>query len=255
MELIDTHAHLYDPAFAQDLDQVIASSWEAQVRKIYLPNIDTDTLAPMLALEEKYPTLCAAMIGIHPCSIKQDFTKQLYEVETWLGQRAFAAMGEIGIDLHWDSTHQAQQEQALAIQLAWAKQYQMPVAIHCRKGFSETIRLLEQYQDGTLKGIFHCFSGSLAEAKQAIALGFYLGIGGLVTFKNAGLVQTVASIDLKHIVLETDSPYLAPTPHRGRRNEPAYLGYIAKQLATSHQVDLATVASATTANARNVFEI
>ncbi|MEM7382894.1 MAG: TatD family hydrolase [Bacteroidota bacterium] len=254
MELIDTHAHLYDPAFAQDLDQVIASSQQAQVCKIYLPNIDADTLAPMLALEATYPALCVAMIGIHPCAIKQDFAKQLYEVEAWLGKRTFAAMGEVGIDLHWDRTYQAQQEQALAIQLAWAKQYQMPIVIHCRKGFPATLRLLEHHQDGTLKGIFHCFSGTLAEAEQAISLGFYLGIGGLVTFKNAGLVQTVASIDLRDIVLETDSPYLAPTPYRGRRNEPAYLQYIATQLATSHQVDLATVAAITTANAKNVFK-
>ena len=253
MELMDTHAHLYDSAFAKDLNQVIANSWEAQVCKIYLPNIDTDTLAPMLALEAKYPALCAPMIGIHPCYIKQDFDKQLYQVEAWLGKHAFAAMGEIGIDLHWDSTYQAQQEEALAIQLAWAKQYQLPVVIHCRKGFKETFRLLAQHQDGTLKGIFHCFSGSLAEAKQLIALGFYLGIGGLVTFKNTGLAQTVAAIDLKHIVLETDSPYLAPTPHRGNRNEPAYLVHIAAQIATSQQVDLATVATVTTANAKEVF--
>ena len=254
MELIDTHAHLYDAAFAQDLDQVIASSQQAQVCKVYLPNIDADTLAPMLALEAKYPALCAAMIGIHPCAIQQDFNKQLYEVEAWLGKRTFAAMGEIGIDLYRDTTYQAQQEQALAIQLAWAKQYQMPIAIHCRKGFPQVIRLLEQHQDGTLKGIFHCFSGTLAEAEQIIALGFYLGIGGLVTFKNAGLAQRVAAIDLAHMVLETDSPYLAPTPYRGRRNEPAYLVHIAMQLATSHKVDLATVAAITTTNARKVFE-
>ena len=255
MELIDTHAHLYDSAFAEDLDQVIENSLDAHICKIYLPNIDTNTIAPMLALEAKYPRLCTAMMGIHPCHVGQDFEQQLYHVERWLGKRSFAAMGEIGMDLHWDRTYKAQQEEALAIQLAWAKQYQLPVAIHCRGGFEETLRLLEQHQDGTLRGIFHCFSGSLAEAERVIALGFYLGIGGIVTFKNAGLAQVVAAINLRHIVLETDSPYLAPTPHRGKRNEPTYLVHIAAQIATSQQVDLETVAAITTANARDVFNI
>ena len=207
----------------------------------------------MLGLEAKYSCLCAAMMGIHPCHVGQDFEQQLYQVEEWLGKRSFAAMGEIGMDLHWDRTYQGQQEEALAIQLGWAKQYQLPVVIHCRKGFEETLGLLEQHQDGSLRGIFHCFSGSLAEAERVIGLGFYLGIGGIVTFKNAGLAPVVAALDLKHMVLETDSPYLAPIPHKGKRNEPAYLVHIAGEIATSHQVELETVAAITTANARAVF--
>lgn len=255
MELIDTHAHLYDSAFAEDLDQVITNSLNAHICKIYLPNIDTNTIAPMLALEANYPRLCAAMTGIHPCHIGQNFEQQLYQVEDWLGKRSFVALGEIGMDLHWDTTYKAQQEEALAVQLALARQHQLPIVIHCRKAFKEVIRLLEQHQDGTLRGIFHCFSGSLAEAEQVIELGLYLGVGGIVTFKNTGLAQVVAAVDLKHIVLETDSPYLAPTPHRGRRNEPTYLIHIAAQLAACQQVDLKTVAAITTANARAIFNV
>lgn len=254
MELIDTHAHLYDSVFATDLDQVITNSLATQVGKIYLPNVNAHTIVPMLALEEKYPGLCAAMIGIHPAHIGQNFEQQLYQIEDWLGRRTFIGIGEIGIDLYRDRTYQAQQEEALAIQLAWAKQYQLPVVIHCRKGFRKLIRILAKHQDGTLRGIFHCFNGSLQEAEQIIVLGFYLGIGGIVTFKNAALAQTVTAINLKHIVLETDSPYLSPHPHRGKRNEPSYLIHIATQIATAQQIDLATVAAITTANARHVFE-
>lgn len=254
MELIDTHAHLYAPKFAADISQVVARSRDNHVRKIYMPNIDVGTIDDMLALEAQYPDLCAAMIGIHPCHIGQDFQKQLTHVETWLSKRPFAAMGEIGIDLYRDKTYQAQQEEALAIQLKWAQQYQLPVVIHCRAGMQTTLQLLEKYQDGNLRGIFHCFSGNLQEAERITALGFYLGIGGIVTFKNAGLDQVVKAIDLDHLVLETDAPYLAPTPHRGQRNEPAYLLHIAEKIAALKAIDLKTVARVTTANAINVFK-
>ena len=254
MELIDTHAHIYDLSFAEDQAQVIANSVQAGICKIYLPNITTTTIQPMLALEAQYPHLCAAMIGMHPCYITQDFEQQLYQVENWLTKRSFAAIGEVGIDLYHDTTYKIQQQQALAIQIGWAKQYQLPLVIHCRNGLAAALELLEAHQDGTLRGIFHCFSGSLAEANQIIALGFYLGIGGRITFKNAGLAQVVANIPLKHLVLETDSPYLAPVPYRGKRNEPAYLTYIAAQVAASHQVDLETIAAITTANASKVFQ-
>jgi len=254
MEFIDTHAHLYAQEFATEITQVVARSRDQHVRKIYMPNIDVDTIAGMLTLESQYPDLCAAMMGIHPCHIGRDFQKQLAHVETWLAKRPFVAIGEIGIDLYRDTTYQAQQEEALTIQLQWAQQYQLPVVIHCRASFESTFRILEKHQDGNLKGIFHCFSGSLQEAERIIALGFYLGIGGMVTFKNAGLDHIVAAIDLDHIVLETDAPYLAPTPYRSQRNEPAHLHYTAKKIAILKAVDLETVAKVTTANAIEVFK-
>ncbi|MEO1301034.1 MAG: TatD family hydrolase [Bacteroidota bacterium] len=254
MEWIDTHAHIYDPAFDADLSQVLANCQRAKVVKIYLPNIDTDTIAPMLALEAKDNTLFSSMIGIHPCHIQQDFAQKLYQVESWLTKHQFVGIGEIGMDLYRDRTYESQQAEAFDIQLTWAKAHQLPVVIHTRKSFSQTLRLLERHQDGTLRGIVHCFSGNLREAHQVIELGFYVGIGGLVTFKNTTLANTVAQVDLQHIVLETDSPYLAPGVHRGQRNEPTYLVDIAAQVAAVQCVDLAQVAAVTTANARAIFE-
>ena len=253
MEFIDTHAHLYDRKLAGDITEVIARSRDNGVRKVYMPNINMDTIDGMLALEAQYPDFCHAMIGIHPCYIDIDFQKQLACVETWLAKRPFAAIGEIGIDLYRNKTYQAQQEEALAIQLGWAQQYQLPVIIHCREGMQQTLKLIEKQQKGNLKGIFHCFNGSLQEAKKIISLGFYLGIGGLVTFKNTDLDQTVAAISLDHLVLETDAPYLAPMPYRGQRNEPSYLLYIAKKLASMQAVDLEKVVQVTTANAMHVL--
>ncbi len=254
MELIDTHAHLYAEEFTADTAQVLARSQDNHVRKIYMPNIDLDTIDGMLALERRYPELCAAMLGIHPCHIGPDFLEQLKQMETWLAKRSFAAIGEIGMDLYHDKTYQVQQEEAFAIQLNWAKQHQLPVVIHARASMKPTMRILEAHQDGSIKGIFHCFGGSLQEAERIIALGFYLGIGGVVTFKNSGLPEVIAGIDLEHLVLETDAPYLAPVPHRGKRNEPAYLLYIAEKIAEIKQVPLHTVAEITTANALNVFK-
>jgi TatD DNase family protein len=254
MEFIDTHAHLYAQAFAAEIGQVVARSRDQHVRKIYMPNVDLGTIASMLALEAQYPDLCVAMMGIHPCYIGQDFQKQLAHVETWLTKRSFAAIGEVGIDLYRDKTYQAQQKEAFSIQLDWAQQYQLPVVIHCRAGMQTTLKLLEKHQDGNLRGIFHCFSGNLPEAERIIALGFYLGIGGVITFKNTGLDQIVAAIGLDHLVLETDAPYLAPTPHRGQRNEPAYLRHIAQKIAMIKECTLETVAQVTTANAMNVFK-
>jgi TatD DNase family protein len=255
MEFIDTHAHLYDEAYLEDQNQVIAQSMQAGVTKILLPNIDTSSIEPMLELEAQYPVLCAAMIGIHPCYIKDDFQQQLYQIETWLSKRSFIAMGEVGLDLYRDTTYQDLQQEVLAIQLNWAKQYNLPIVIHTRQAFKETIQLLEKYQDGSLRGVFHCFSGSLAEAEQVIALGFHLGIGGIITFKNSGLAELISNIDLQYLVLETDSPYLAPVPYRGKRNEPGYLPYIAAAIASSKQVDIEIVASTTTSNAKKVFGI
>mmetsp|Transcript_9509 Transcript_9509/g.21819 ORF Transcript_9509/g.21819 Transcript_9509/m.21819 type:complete len:257 (-) Transcript_9509:1002-1772(-) len=255
MELIDTHAHLYSQEFAADIANVVARSKTNHVCKIYMPNIDVNSIDAMLTFEAQHPNLVAAMIGLHPCCVGRDFEKQLATVETWLAKRSFAAIGEIGIDLYKDTTYQTQQEEAFVAQLKWAQQYQLPVTIHCRgRGMSTVLQLLEKHQDGHLKGIVHCFSGSLQEAEHIIALGFYLGIGGLVTFKNIGLDKLVATLDLHHLVLETDAPYLAPTPYRGQRNEPAYLMHIARKLATIKEVTLETVAKVTTTNAVQVFK-
>ena len=254
MVLIDTHAHLYFKEFGEDREAVIEKSQEQSISQVYLPNIDVSTIEAMLTLEAQYPTYCKAMMGIHPCYIDAHFEKQLKQVAYWLEKRRFVAIGEIGIDLYHDKTFRAQQTEALTLQLAWARQYQLPVVIHCRASLEETLTILEKYQDGKLKGIFHCFSGSLQDAERIIELGFYLGVGGLVTFKNAGLASVVAALDLDHLVLETDSPYLAPIPHRGMRNEPAYLLHIAEKIATLHKTDLATVAQKTTSNAKKVFE-
>lgn len=251
--MIDTHAHIYKKEFKDDIVQVIERSLENHVKKVYLPNIDTDSIEEMLALEAQYSPICAAMMGIHPCAIDDKFEKQLYQVETWLAKRKFAAIGEIGIDLYRDTTYQAQQKEAFTIQLEWAKQYEIPIMIHCRGSFKETIHLVEKHKDERLKGIFHCFNGKLEEATHIIGLGFYIGIGGIVTFKNRGLDKIVPSIDLKHIVLETDSPYLAPVPYRGKRNEPAYIMYVAEKIAALKGVGIETVDEVTSANAENLF--
>lgn len=253
MQLIDTHAHLYAPAFSTDIAQIMTRSQDQYVQKIYMPNIATDTIASMLTLEAQYPSTCAAMMGIHPCYVGRNFLKELETVETWLNKRTFSAIGEIGIDLYQSNTYQAQQEEAFAIQLRWAQQYRLPVVIHCRNSMGLTLNLLEKYQDGHLKGIVHCFQGSLQDAKRIIALGFHLGIGGMVTFKNTILDRIVAVVKLDHLVLETDAPYLTPSPYRGQRNEPAYLIHIAQKIAAIKKVTLATVAQMTTANATHIF--
>ena len=254
MELIDTHAHLYAKEFKEDIAAVIDRSLAHHVRKVYLPNIDASTMEAMLQLAARYPAHCAAMAGIHPCHVEADFEQHLQQIEGYLAQHQFAAIGEVGMDLYHDKTYQKEQEAAFARQLSWARQYQLPVVIHCRASLDETLAILAKHQDGSLRGIFHCFSGSLQDAQRIIDLGFYLGIGGIVTFKNAGLDQVVAKLSLDHLVLETDAPYLAPTPYRGQRNEPAYLLYIAEKIAEIKGIDLATVAEKTTANARQVFE-
>ncbi len=255
MEFIDTHAHLYAAQFKNDQADMIARAFDQNVKKLYLPNIDTASIDGMLELEEKYPENCFAMMGIHPCSIKKGFERDLYVVEDWLKRRKFVAVGEIGTDLYWDKTLLPEQQAAFKIQVGFAKQYDLPIVIHCRESFRETIELLEPLKDEKLKGIFHCFTGTLAEAQEAIELGFYLGIGGVLTFKKSGLDAVVKEIDLKHLVLETDSPYLSPTPHRGKRNESSYIPLIAQKLAEVKAITLEEVAQQTTQNAQNIFQM
>ena len=251
--MIDTHAHIYMEQFADDLPEVIERSQQEGIEKIYMPNIDHKSVDAMMSVEEKYPQFCVATMGLHPCSVKRDFESELYKIETWLSKRDFAAIGEMGIDLHWDKTFINQQIEAFNIQVGWAKQYHKPVIIHCRDSIEMTISLVEKLKTEALTGVFHCFNGTAQQADRIKALGFYIGLGGVSTFKNAGMDQVIPALDLSHIVLETDSPYLSPVPHRGKRNEPAYLRLIQERIATLKQISIDELASVTTQNANKLF--
>jgi TatD DNase family protein len=253
MQLIDTHAHLYASQFDEDRVEMIERAQAQGVAQFFLPNIDQSSIPGMLELEASYPGVCYAMMGLHPCSVNENFEEELATVRQWLDQRSFVAIGEIGIDLYWDKTFFEQQKVAFLRQVAWAQELSLPIVIHARESTDIIIELLEDLPAGTVCGIFHCFGGSLAQARRIIDLGFYLGIGGVVTFKKSGLDKTLADIDLAHLVLETDAPYLAPTPFRGKRNESAYLLQVAEKVAAIKGVSLAEVARVTTANAAAVF--
>jgi len=253
MILFDTHSHLFLSAF-KDIDEVIARAVDAGIKKILLPNIDNDTIVPMLDLCRKYPDICYPMIGLHPTKIKEDFEKELKITESRLRKDNFYAVGETGIDLHWDTAYLEQQKKALKKHLEWAEQYDLPIVIHHRKSINETIDVLEDYNNKNITGIFHCFTGTYEEAGKIIEKGFKLGIGGVVTYKNSGLDEVLKKTDISNIVLETDSPYLAPVPHRGKRNESAYLVYIAERVADIYGLTIKEVAEITTRNALNVFK-
>jgi TatD DNase family protein len=246
---IDTHAHIYSDEFKPDREDMLARSEAAGIGKIYMPNVDHASIDGMMELEVKDPLRYISMMGLHPCSVKKDFEKELYIVEQWLAKRKFAAVGEIGTDLFWDKTFWEQQKEAFKIQVSWAKKYQLPIVIHCRESMNETIDLLEPLLDGKLTGVFHCFTGSAEQAKKITSMGFYLGLGGVTTFKNGGLDKVIPDLDLNYIVLETDSPYLAPVPNRGKRNEPAYIPIIAQRVADLRQMPLTEVQKITTTNA------
>lgn len=252
---IDTHAHIYAKQFKKDQDDVLRRAFEQEVQKIYLPNIDHSSIEDMMEVEAKYPENCFAMMGLHPCSVKQDFEKELYLVEDWLGKRSFSAVGEIGTDLYWDKTFFEQQAEAFKIQVEWAKKYKLPIVIHCRDSFQETIDLLTPLMDDNLTGVFHCFTGTIAEAQQVIDLGFFMGIGGVSTFKNGGLDKVLPEVAIEHLVLETDCPYLAPVPYRGKRNESSYVPLIAQRLADMKGIKVEEVAQKTTKNAEKLFKV
>jgi TatD DNase family protein len=253
MTLIETHAHVYSEQFTDDIQEVLERAQEAGVEKIFMPNIDHTSIDGMLELEAKNDS-CIAMMGLHPCSVDKGFEKELYIVEEWLTKRQWAAIGEIGTDLYWDKTFWAQQQEAFKIQCQWAKKYKRPVVIHCRESIDETIEMVTDLKDENLSGVFHCFSGTLEQANKIIELGFYLGIGGVVTFKNGGIDKILPEIDLNHIVLETDSPYLAPAPNRGKRNEPAFIELVAKKISELKNISIEEVGSVTTQNALNLFK-
>jgi TatD DNase family protein len=253
MKLIDTHCHLYLPEFAEDIAAYLQRAAEKGVEQFYLPAIDSHTLEAMLSLEKRYPGKCIAMTGLHPCSVKADYIGELKIVEGLLGRRKFVALGEIGLDFYWDRSFEQQQYEAFHRQIEWALQYDIPIVIHCRESMEQTIEVIKEHQRGKLKGIFHCFSGTHESARQIVDLGFYLGIGGVVTYKNAGLAEALKDIDLAHMVLETDAPYLTPVPFRGKMNESSYIVYTAQKLAEVKGVDVKEVADITTANAQKIF--
>ena len=253
-KLIDTHAHIYLKEFHHDVHKVILESNKSGVEKIFMPNIDSHTIDKMLILEDQYKDFCIPMMGLHPCYVKEDYKKELNMVESWFGKRNFCAVGEIGLDLYWDKSFVKEQTIAFETQIEWAKDLQIPIVIHCRDSIDMSIEIVKKLQNGNLRGIFHCFSGNKDHAKKIIDLNFILGIGGVVTFKNGGLDKVIPYVDLKHIVLETDSPYLAPTPYRGKRNSPAYLIHIAEKIAILKGCTFEEVAKETTALANTVFD-
>jgi TatD DNase family protein len=251
--LIDTHSHIYLEQFNDDREAVVARSVEAGVEKILLPNIDSSSITDMLQLEESYPEICAAMMGLHPGSVKENWEEELQLVEDWFAKRSFIAVGEIGIDLYWDKTFQEEQKIVFARQIQLAQKLGLPFIIHSRNSFPEVFHVLEENYVGKYTGVFHAFSGSVEQGQKAIEMGFMLGIGGVVTYKNAGLNKTVQKLGIDHLVLETDSPYLTPVPHRGKRNESAYIVIIADYLADMFGLSRQMVAEITSKNAKKVF--
>lgn len=251
---IDTHAHIYLPEFDADRHEVIREARETGVEKILMPNIDEHSVQQMLAAEEQFPGTCYAMMGLHPCSVKGDVQQQLYIIESWLNKRPFIAIGEMGTDRYWDTTYWQEQLEAFRVQAGWAKKFNLPLVIHCRQSLDETLDVLEQLQDGSLTGVFHCFSGTPEQAQRVLQLGFYLGIGGIATFRNGGLDKVLPHVAVEKIILETDSPYLAPVPHRGKRNVPAYLMRVAETVAAYCGTTTDRLRDLTTRNALKLFK-
>ena len=253
MKLIDTHCHLYLDEFKEDIHEVIERARKIGVTKFFLPAIDSEVITDMLALEAAFPAEFFAMMGLHPCSVKENYKDELQIAEDWLNKRKFVAIGEIGLDFYWDKTFATQQYEAFEIQMQWALERRLPIVIHTRNAMQETIDAVKPFADKGLHGIFHCFGDSYYMAAQIIDMGFFLGIGGVVTYKKAGLDLVLDKISLEHIVLETDSPYLTPVPYRGKRNESSYLKFIAERIAEIKNITVEIVAKITTANAEKIF--
>lgn len=254
MNFIDTHIHLYAEEFSADIDTLLQVAMDKGISRFLMPNIDSASIRPMLDLSERYPENCIPMMGLHPCSVHADYLSQLKRIENQLSKKSFCAIGEIGLDLYWDKNHIREQKQALEKQLDWAVELKLPVVIHCRESFDFILELMNNRND-IPSGIFHCFSGTEEMAKRVLDLGFYLGIGGVLSFKNAGLDKILPSIGIDKLVLETDAPYLAPIPHRGKRNEPAYLELVAIKMADVLGISLNEVADKTTENAKAIFNL
>jgi TatD DNase family protein len=255
MIFTDTHTHLYSEEFQDDRDQMIQNAISKGVPRLFVPAINSSYTQAMYDLETKYPNNVFLMMGLHPCYVKNNFEEELKHVETQLAIRKFVAIGEIGIDLYWDKTTLEIQKIAFQRQIQWAKKYKLPINIHCRDAFDEIFEVLELEKSDDLFGIFHCFSGTYKQALQAISYNMKLGIGGVATFKNGKIDQFLNQIDLSHIVLETDAPYLAPVPFRGKRNESSYVTLVAQKLAEIYHIPIQEIAKTTTQNALNVFKL
>ncbi|MCH7396787.1 TatD family hydrolase [Belliella sp. DSM 107340] len=249
----DTHAHIYSSKYDSDREDVIRETFDNGVQRIFMPNVDVETIDSMLEVELNHPQKCIPMMGLHPCDVKKDFEKSLYIMEEWINKRDFAGIGETGLDLYWDKTFFEQQKEALRIQIQWAKDKKWPIILHCRESMDETIEIIKEMNGVDLFGIFHCFTGSVTQANQIIEMGFKLGIGGVSTYKNGGLDKVLPEIGLDHLVLETDGPYLAPIPHRGKRNSPAYIPIIAQRVADLCQTSLEEVSRITQNNTNLIF--
>ena len=253
--LIDTHAHLYAGDFSDDREAVLDRALKAGVGSVIMPNIDSGSAEEMLKLSRACPGICYPLMGLHPSSVGENVNRELDLVEEWLTKEKFYGIGEVGIDLYWDKTFLVQQEEAFRHQLRLARTMKLPVVIHVRESFHEVWSILEKEQDGSLSGIFHCFSGNAEEARKVIDAGFYLGIGGVVTFKNNSLAGVLEITGPDRVVLETDAPWLSPVPHRGKRNEPGYLVHVADRVASIFCISRENIAEFTTANARRIFNI
>lgn len=253
--LIDTHSHIYSEEFNGEIDDVVKRCIESGVEKILLPNIDSSSIKLMLDLSDKFPAVCFPMMGIHPTSVKEDFNEELEVVEYWLKKRKFYAIGEIGIDLYWDSTFIEEQQYVFRKQLQYAKQLGLPVSIHMRDSFNLVMENLKKEYVSGMKGVFHCFSGNIDQAKEVLSMGFKIGVGGTVTFKNSGVDKIIAQLQPDDILLETDSPYLAPVPMRGKRNESSYLPMILNKVAELFEIEGSRLAEVTSKNAKELFQI
>jgi TatD DNase family protein len=253
--ITDTHTHLYSEQFDEDRDEMIQRAREAGVTRFFIPAIDSSYSDGMFDLEEKYKNDVFLMMGLHPTSVKENYKEELSHVKKWIDKRSFYAIGEIGIDLYWDKSFLVQQQEAFRTQIQWSKEKKLPIVIHCRDAFDEIFEVLETEKGDDLFGIFHCFTGTLEQAKKAISYNMKLGIGGVATFKNGKIDQFLNQIEIKHIVLETDSPYLAPTPYRGKRNESSYITQVVAKLATIYGITFKEIAEITTQNSKDIFGV
>ena len=255
MIITDTHTHLYSEAFDEDRKEMMQRAFEQNITRFFIPAIDSSYTKAMFQLEKDFPENVFLMMGLHPTSVKDNYKEELNHVEKMLQERKFYAIGEIGIDLYWDKTTLGIQQEAFRTQIKLAKQYKLPIVIHCRESFDEIFEILEEEKADDLFGIFHCFTGTLEQARLAISYNMKLGIGGVVTFKNGKIDQFLNQIDLKHIVLETDSPYLSPTPYRGKRNESSYIIMVLEKVSELYKLPQEKIAEITTANSKDIFKV
>ncbi|WP_233145434.1 TatD family hydrolase [Labilibacter marinus] len=256
MSIIDTHSHIYSEQFDEDRDEMIHRAFEAGVEYILMPNVDVESIDAMLAIEDKYPTQCISMMGLHPTSVDEKYQEQLKIMRSWFDKRRFCAVGEIGIDLYWDKTFLSEQIKAFKTQIQWAIDLDLPIVIHARDAFDEIFEVLDNMDITGLTGVFHSFTGNIEQAKKVLSYGcFKMSINGVVTFKNSGLGKVVEQLSIQDLVLETDAPYLTPTPFRGKRNEPAYTDLVSKKLAELFNMSQDEVNSITSASAKSLFKL